>query len=161
MPSHASFRLAVLLLCLRGLCLGQSTALLTGSVSDPSGGVIAAARVLCSNTETDSQVTALTNAGGLFRFPDLPVGPHELTVSREGFASLVRRGIRQYTGQTVERLRAELRVESFNALNHPNLNLFYSAGSYVALENVTSPTFGQIAYAQDPRLMQIALKLRF
>ena len=60
-----------------------------------------------------------------------------------------------------ERVQLELRGEAFNALNHPNLNLFYSAGSYISTETVSSPTFGQITYAQDPRLMQVAMKLRF
>ena len=60
-----------------------------------------------------------------------------------------------------ERVQSELRVEAFNALNHPNLNLFYSASAYTETLVLTSPTFGQITYAQDPRLMQIALKLRF
>jgi len=60
-----------------------------------------------------------------------------------------------------ERVQAELRVEAFNALNHPNLNLFFSASAYTETLVLTSPTFGQITYAQDPRLMQIALKLRF
>src|SRR5579863_8820916 len=80
----------------------QSTALLTGSVSDPSGGIVAGAHVRCSNTETDLRLTATTNAEGLFRFPDLPVGPYEVTVTQQGFATLVRPGIRLYTGQTLD-----------------------------------------------------------
>lgn len=60
-----------------------------------------------------------------------------------------------------ERLQTEFRVEAFNALNHPNFRLFYSSGSYISTLTLTSPTFGQITYADDPRLMQLALKLRF
>ena len=60
-----------------------------------------------------------------------------------------------------ERLRAELRVEAFNALNHPNLNLFFSSSAYQSTLALNSPTFGQITSAQDPRLLQVALKLRF
>jgi hypothetical protein len=60
-----------------------------------------------------------------------------------------------------ERLGAELRVESFNAFNHANFDLFYISNSYTNSENRTSPTFGQVTSASDPRLMQVALKLRF
>jgi hypothetical protein len=60
-----------------------------------------------------------------------------------------------------ERLGAELRAEAFNALNHANFDLIYSPSAYLASQEVTSPNFGRITHAQDPRLMQLALKLRF
>jgi hypothetical protein len=59
-----------------------------------------------------------------------------------------------------EKLRLEVRGEAFNALNHSNLYLFYSAGAYGAVATL-GPTFGQINYVGDPRLMQVAMKLRF
>ena len=68
-------RLIFLSLSLTVLCFCQSTALLTGSVSDSSAGAVVGAQVKCWNTETDLRMTGLTNAEGLFRFPDLPVGP--------------------------------------------------------------------------------------
>jgi hypothetical protein len=60
-----------------------------------------------------------------------------------------------------ERMQAEFRAEAFNVLNHANFRLFYSPGAYQSTVTLTSPTFGQITYADDPRLMQLALKLRF
>jgi hypothetical protein len=52
-----------------------------------------------------------------------------------------------------EGLNMELRLDAFNVLNHPNLdppNLY-----------LNQPTFGQITSAEDPRILQFAVKLRF
>src|SRR5258707_1030341 len=101
LPFNA-LRLAALFFCFYGIGLSQSTALLTGAVTDPSGGAITGAAVKCSNTETDLRLTAITNHEGLFRFPDLPVGPYELTISHPGFGTLIRQGIVLFTGQTLD-----------------------------------------------------------
>jgi hypothetical protein len=101
-PCRVAYRICCLLLAAAGISFGQSTALLTGSVTDSSGAVVAGAQVKCWNTDTDLRVTSTTNADGLFRFPDLPVGPYEVSVSQQGFETLVRRGIRTYTGQTLD-----------------------------------------------------------
>jgi len=52
-----------------------------------------------------------------------------------------------------EQVRLEVRAESFNIINHTNLNA----------PNVTrsSSSFGRITAAADPRIMQFAMKLRF
>ena len=60
-----------------------------------------------------------------------------------------------------ENWSAEVRAEAFNALNHPNFDLFYIGNSYTNNETFTSATFGQITHASDPRVLQLALKLRF
>jgi hypothetical protein len=60
-----------------------------------------------------------------------------------------------------EGLQLEFRAEAFNALNHPNFQVINTPGAYTSTLVRTSPTFGQITYAQDPRLLQMALKLRF
>jgi hypothetical protein len=60
-----------------------------------------------------------------------------------------------------EKLQAEFRAEAFNALNHPNFDLFYISNSYTNSQDLTSPNFGKITHAADPRVMQIALKLKF
>lgn len=102
MTSFSRIAFSLFLLGLESLCFSQSTALLTGTVTDPSGAAIAGAHVKCRNTETDLQMVAETNQEGLFRFPDLPVGSYELAVSHDGFETLLRRGITLYTGQTLD-----------------------------------------------------------
>lgn len=87
----------------------QSTALLTGTVVDSSGAVIAGAQVVCRDTQTGLTYSAATNADGLFRFPSLPIGSYEVTVSHAGFEKLVRSGLELLTGHSVD-LHLELRV---------------------------------------------------
>lgn len=98
MPGRIALCVCFLLLTAIGPGLSQSTALLTGSVIDSSGAIVAGAQVKCSNTDTDFSVTAISNNEGLFGFPYLPVGLYEVAVSRLGFETLVRR----YTGQTLD-----------------------------------------------------------
>ncbi len=94
--------IAVLILILAANAAAQSTALLTGTVVDPSGAVIPSAQVVCRNAETDLRSTVSSNSAGLFRFPDLPVGSYELTISRDGFGKLLRGGIKLLTGQVLD-----------------------------------------------------------
>lgn len=60
-----------------------------------------------------------------------------------------------------ERVRVEAIAESFNALNHRNnltRNGNFGAGAWPANP---SPTFGQVTAVQDPRLVQLALRVHF
>jgi hypothetical protein len=92
-----------------GVARAQSTALLTGTVVDPSGAVVGEAQVVCRNEATGVSRSTTTNIQGLFRLPDLPIGTYELTVSHEGFENLVQGGIQLLTGHSVD-LRLSLRL---------------------------------------------------
>src|SRR5215470_7124212 len=92
----------MLLLLASASALAQSTAVLTGTVIDPSGAAVVQANVVCRNTETDWRVAAVTNSAGLFRCPDLPVGWYEVRIVRPGFGGLIHGGIQLLTGQTVD-----------------------------------------------------------
>jgi hypothetical protein len=91
------------------LSFAQSTGLISGIVVDPSGAVVPQASVVCRNVETDLKASATANSAGLVRFPGLPVGLYEVAVSKEGFGTLIREGIRLLTDQTVD-LTLTLRV---------------------------------------------------
>ncbi len=63
--------------------------------------------------------------------------------------------------QITERLRLEAMAEAFNALNHRNnltRNGTFGSGAY---PTNPSPSFGQITSVNDPRIVQLALRLRF
>ncbi len=53
--------------------------------------------------------------------------------------------------QLAERLRLQMRLESFNTFNHPQWN--------VPIHDVSSPQYGQITSARPGRINQVGLKL--
>ena len=81
------------------------------------------------------------------------------TLRRPGVFTIDLAALKRF--QVTEHLLAELRLEAFNSLNHANFLLWSTPGTYTAQETVSSATFGQITAAQDPRLMQVSMKLRF
>lgn len=60
-----------------------------GSVTDPSGAMVADVDVKARNVQTSAPFATKTNEGGLFHFPVLPLGTYELTMEHAGFARLV------------------------------------------------------------------------
>ncbi|HLK22368.1 MAG TPA: TonB-dependent receptor [Bryobacteraceae bacterium] len=60
---------------------------MTGSVLDSSGAAIPNATVIASNDETGVQTTTQSNAGGVYRFTNLPVGRYTITASATGFTT--------------------------------------------------------------------------
>jgi hypothetical protein len=59
--------------------------------------------------------------------------------------------------QIRERVNVQFRVEAFNLLNHPNFATYNS----LPYRNFNSSYFGIVTAADDPRLIQLALKLIF
>ncbi|HEX7359006.1 MAG TPA: carboxypeptidase-like regulatory domain-containing protein [Bryobacteraceae bacterium] len=58
---------------------------LTGVVTDPSGAVIANAKVTLANAESGSQRQTTTNSDGYYTFASVPVGTYNLTINAHGF----------------------------------------------------------------------------
>jgi hypothetical protein len=91
------------------LSWGQNTtASLTGVVTDPSGAVIANAAVGLTAAETAIVTRTNSNADGIFSFQNIPAGHYELTVSAVGFRESLVRGINISLN---ERARIDVKLE--------------------------------------------------
>jgi hypothetical protein len=81
-----SLRLMSFLAILAPLAFGQgANGTITGTVTDPTGSVIAAAAVAATNAETGAVYSGASTAAGNYTIPNLPVGTYSLTVKVSGF----------------------------------------------------------------------------
>jgi hypothetical protein len=68
---------------------GATTQTLSGSVVDASGAVIPGADVTAKHTGTGVSFNAVSNGEGLFSLPSLPVGTYNVTVTLQGFKTVI------------------------------------------------------------------------
>src|SRR5262249_33520077 len=64
-----------------------------GRVTDPSGAVIAGAKVTVKNTGTGLERATETSADGSYSVPELPIGAYTVTVTQTGFQTFVARNV--------------------------------------------------------------------
>src|SRR3989454_3206367 len=86
------FRLFLLVGLLSGLSsasFAQSTAVLSGTVTDASGAAVPNARVVATNQATSVESATQTDTAGAYLFPALPIGIYRLTVSGTNFQTAV------------------------------------------------------------------------
>jgi len=83
-----------------------TTASLSGTVTDGSALAIPDATITVKNIETAFTQTTKTGSSGEYRFPNLPVGNYEMTVTRTGFSTYIQNGltlnVNQSAGQNVQ-----------------------------------------------------------
>ena len=72
-----------LLLC--GTLLAQTSASISGTVTDPSGAAVAAADVTATDLGTGAIRSGKTNATGVYTIPGLAPGNYSVSVRKEGF----------------------------------------------------------------------------
>jgi hypothetical protein len=83
---HLSLILGVLIAIAAPGSFGQQTlGAITGTVTDPSGAVVADVAVKAVNFATNLTVVAHTQTKGSFLIPDLPAGTYRVTVTKDGF----------------------------------------------------------------------------
>jgi hypothetical protein len=79
--------LLIVVLLLPGMVLGQSyRGSIRGKVSDPSGGLLAAAKITSKNVDTGLTRDGVTNEEGTYVLAELPAGTYTVTVNAPGFA---------------------------------------------------------------------------
>lgn len=97
--------LLLLLTCLPATLLwGQSEiggASLNGTVTDPSGAVIAGSKVTVKSPTTGLVRTVETTGAGLYSFSHLPVNTYDVTVEANGFKTSVRKDVAFTVGASV------------------------------------------------------------
>src|SRR2546426_7876905 len=95
-----------LLLCLAltSTVWGQAeitTGTVQGDVADEKGGTVPGATVEIKNLDTNFSRTQTTTADGRFAFLLLPPGRYTLTVSKQGFATIVQENLTLTVGQAI------------------------------------------------------------
>ncbi|HJT89761.1 MAG TPA: carboxypeptidase regulatory-like domain-containing protein, partial [Bryobacteraceae bacterium] len=141
---------SVLLLVLLPALLAQTptTGLLTGTVKDPSGAVVANARLTLSSSAGEER-TGATGDDGSYRFPLLPPGSYTLTVNAAGFQTYTATGI-------------AIRITEATELS-PSLALAGTAAAVevtaeVPLVQTTSATTGRVI--TDAQIRELPLPTR-
>jgi hypothetical protein len=82
-------RLLVLALLIAGCSFAQfDTATVLGTLRDPSGSVIAGARITLRNVNTGVASAATTNSAGEYEFVTVRIGDYKITAEAAGFASV-------------------------------------------------------------------------
>lgn len=69
------------------------TASVSGTVTDPTGAIVASASITLTNTERGTTRTTTTDQTGLYSLPNVPVGAYNLKVVANGFQTSVRSGV--------------------------------------------------------------------
>jgi hypothetical protein len=71
---------------------------LTGRIQDPSGAVIVGATVDVTHLGTGHTFTVTANAAGVYRAPQLPIGPYSLEATFAGFKTARQTGVVLHAG---------------------------------------------------------------
>src|SRR5262249_41071718 len=71
----------------------QSTAQISGTVTDPSGAVLPGVQITATQTDTGIVRTTISDEAGVYALPNLALGPYRLEASLPGFRTFVQIGI--------------------------------------------------------------------
>ncbi|HEX4945762.1 MAG TPA: TonB-dependent receptor [Blastocatellia bacterium] len=89
----------------------QNSGSLSGTVTDTTAGVVPAATVTATNTDTGLRTETVSTGAGVYVFASLPVGIYEVSVEKTGFKKLNRKNIEIRVAQ---RLTLDLQLEVGN-----------------------------------------------
>src|SRR5262249_51179237 len=84
---------AVLVLFTSTTVWAQATAQIHGTVQDSSGSAVPGAEIKATQTETGISRSVTSGPNGGFVLTNLPLGPYQVEVTKEGFTRYVQSGI--------------------------------------------------------------------
>jgi Carboxypeptidase regulatory-like domain/TonB dependent receptor len=64
-----------------------------GTVTDPSGAVVAGAKVVVKSADTGQERTTTTSADGSYTIPELQIGTYTVTITQSGFQTYITTGV--------------------------------------------------------------------
>jgi len=76
---------AIAVFSVLGWAQAVSTSQIRGTVQDSTGASVPDAQVKVTQTDTGFKRDVVTDADGLFSFPNIPIGPYRLEVMLQGF----------------------------------------------------------------------------
>src|SRR5204862_3857103 len=85
--------LLLVLIIAPNLASAQSTAQISGSVTDPSGAILPGVEVTVTQTDTGAARSTVTNETGSYVLPNLPIGPYKIEAGLPGFRTYVQTGV--------------------------------------------------------------------
>jgi Peptidase family M1 domain/Carboxypeptidase regulatory-like domain len=127
----SSLRMATTLLCLMGPAWLHAETI-SGTIQDPSGAVIAAARIEITGADLSQPIVLSSDQLGRFVTPDLKPGTYSLQLTKEGFEPLVK---------TVD-LQGPLQLQLTLAIAKQQINISV-AGKNLAFVN-SDPVYRQL-----------------
>jgi hypothetical protein len=92
------------------MLLAQNTGTLHGTITDPAGASVPAAKVTATLIERGTVRTAESDSQGAFLLPLLPLGEYSLTIEAAGFKQFTQKGIQIQADDNV-RMAAAMLVE--------------------------------------------------
>lgn len=135
------FIVSVFCLAFSAGVFAQATSQISGTVKDASGAVIAGAQVTVTQTDTQFTRSATSDASGVYSLPDLPLGPYQIQVKKEGFNTYVQTGIVLQVGSAVT-VNPALQVGSV-------AQSVQVEGAAVPMNDTTTTGVGQVVNSQS------------
>jgi hypothetical protein len=118
-----------------------------GTVTDPSGAVVAGAQVSAKNIGTGQERVSTTSADGSYTIPELPIGTYTVTVTQSGFQTFVA------TGVTVD-VASQRRVDAALKTGEVSTKVEVSADQLPMVETTTND-LGGVLTAQTVENMPV------
>ena len=130
-------RIVLIFVLLAAISLSAQTfrGTILGTVTDPSGAVLAGAKVTVKNLGTGLERTTETSADGSYSLPELPIGTYDVTVVQTGFQTFVTKEV------TVD-VASERRVDAAMKAGQVSTRVEVSADELPIVETTTNELGG-------------------